>query len=65
VGFTAGSRGKVPGKTCEKRIKNNNNNNNIKAELNPRSRDTLQKLIVAQPVTNISAVSESEGSTPC
>jgi hypothetical protein len=28
VGFTTGSRGKVPGKTCEKRIKNNNNNNN-------------------------------------
>jgi hypothetical protein len=29
VGFTAGSRGKVPGKTCEKRIRNNNNNNNM------------------------------------
>jgi hypothetical protein len=34
VGFTTGSRGKVPGKTCEKRIRNNNddddddNNNN-------------------------------------
>jgi hypothetical protein len=28
VGFTIGSRGKVPGKTCEKRIINNNNNNN-------------------------------------
>jgi hypothetical protein len=27
-GFTIGSRGKVPGKTCEKRIRNNNNNNN-------------------------------------
>jgi hypothetical protein len=27
VGFTIGSRGKVPGKTCEK-IRNNNNNNN-------------------------------------
>jgi hypothetical protein len=26
VGFTIGSRGKVPGKTCEKRTKNNNNN---------------------------------------
>jgi hypothetical protein len=26
-GFTTGSRGKVPGKTCEKRIRNNNNNN--------------------------------------
>jgi hypothetical protein len=26
VGFTTGSRGKVPGKTCEKRIINNNNN---------------------------------------
>jgi hypothetical protein len=25
VGFTSGSRGKVPGKTCEKRIRNNNN----------------------------------------
>jgi hypothetical protein len=25
VGFTIGSRGKVPGKTCEKRIMNNNN----------------------------------------
>jgi hypothetical protein len=23
-----GSRGKVPGKTCEKRTRNNNNNNN-------------------------------------
>jgi hypothetical protein len=28
VGFTTGSRAKVPGKTCEKRIRNNNNNNN-------------------------------------
>jgi hypothetical protein len=28
VGFTTGSRGKVPGKTCAKRIRNNNNNNN-------------------------------------
>jgi hypothetical protein len=29
VGFTIDSRGKVPGKTCEKgRINNNNNNNN-------------------------------------
>jgi hypothetical protein len=28
VGFTTVSRGKVPGKTCEKRIRNNNNNNN-------------------------------------
>jgi hypothetical protein len=27
VGFTTGSRGKVQGKTCEKRIRNNNNNN--------------------------------------
>jgi hypothetical protein len=31
VGFTTGSRGKVPGKTCEKRrrIINNNNNNRL------------------------------------
>jgi hypothetical protein len=28
VGFTTGSREKVPGKTYEKRIRNNNNNNN-------------------------------------
>jgi hypothetical protein len=28
VEFTTGSRGKVPGKTCEKRRNNNNNNNN-------------------------------------
>jgi hypothetical protein len=28
VGFTIGSRGKVPGKTCEKRGRNNNNKNN-------------------------------------
>jgi hypothetical protein len=28
VGFTTGSRGKVPGKTCEKRRRGNNNNNN-------------------------------------
>jgi hypothetical protein len=28
VGLTIGSRGKVPGKTCEKRIRNDNNNNN-------------------------------------
>jgi hypothetical protein len=27
VGFTTGSRGKLLGKTCEKRINNNNNNN--------------------------------------
>jgi hypothetical protein len=25
VEFTTGSRGKVPGKTCDKRIRNNNN----------------------------------------
>jgi hypothetical protein len=25
VRFTSGSRGKVPGNTCEKRIRNNNN----------------------------------------
>jgi hypothetical protein len=32
VGFIIGSREKVPGKTCERRIKNNNNtkNNNNK-----------------------------------
>jgi hypothetical protein len=29
VGFTTGSRGKVPGKTCEKRVINNNNNNSF------------------------------------
>jgi hypothetical protein len=29
VGFTSGSRGKVPGKNCEKRINNNDDNNNI------------------------------------
>jgi hypothetical protein len=28
VGFTIVSRGKVPGKTRENRIRNNNNNNN-------------------------------------
>jgi hypothetical protein len=28
VGVTTGSRGKLPGKTCENRIRNNNNNNN-------------------------------------
>jgi hypothetical protein len=28
VGFTTGSRGNVPGKTCEKRRNNNNNNLN-------------------------------------
>jgi hypothetical protein len=28
VGFTIGSRAKVPGKTCEKRRNYNNNNNN-------------------------------------
>jgi hypothetical protein len=29
VEFIRGSRGKVPGKTCENRRRNNNNNNNI------------------------------------
>jgi hypothetical protein len=28
VGITTGSRGKIPGKTCEKKIRNNNNNSN-------------------------------------
>jgi hypothetical protein len=28
VGFTIGSKGKIPGKTCEKKNNNNNNNNN-------------------------------------
>jgi hypothetical protein len=33
VGFTIGSKGKVPGKTCGKRrINNNNNNNNNNSE---------------------------------
>jgi hypothetical protein len=31
--FTIGSRGKVPGKTCEMRRRNNNNNNNNKGHL--------------------------------
>jgi hypothetical protein len=30
VGFSTGSRGKVPGKTCEIRKRNNNNNGNKK-----------------------------------
>jgi hypothetical protein len=30
VGFTTGSRGKVPGKTRERRIRTNNNNDNNK-----------------------------------
>jgi hypothetical protein len=29
VRFSIGSRGKVPGKTCEKKRRRNNNNNNI------------------------------------
>jgi hypothetical protein len=35
VGFTIGSRGKVPGKTCEKRRRRNNNNNNEQKYNNP------------------------------
>jgi hypothetical protein len=34
VGFTTGSRGKVPGTTCGKIIRNNNNNNNNNNRLN-------------------------------
>jgi hypothetical protein len=33
VGFTTGSRGKVPGKTCVKRIRNNNNNSEFKRKM--------------------------------
>jgi hypothetical protein len=32
VGFTIGSREKVPGKICEKRRRRNNNNNNNKSQ---------------------------------
>jgi hypothetical protein len=35
VGFTIGSTGKVPGKTCEKRRINNNNNNNSEEHTKP------------------------------
>jgi hypothetical protein len=35
--FTTGSRGKVPGKTCEKRRNNNNNNNNNNINRLPHS----------------------------
>jgi hypothetical protein len=38
MGFTTGSRGKVPGKTCEKRINNNNNNNKLSPFLFPRQK---------------------------
>jgi hypothetical protein len=34
VSFTIGSRGKLPGKTCEKRRRRNNNNNNNNNDYN-------------------------------
>jgi hypothetical protein len=37
VGFTIGSRGKVPENTCEKRIRRNNNTNNNNNKLNTQS----------------------------
>jgi hypothetical protein len=43
AGFTTGSRGKLPGKTCEKRRRNNNNNNSF--VLNQQS----QKLFLSTP----------------
>jgi hypothetical protein len=41
VEFTTGSSGKVPGKTCEKRI---NNNNNILTEKRRRRRYKCENL---------------------
>jgi hypothetical protein len=41
VGFSIGSKGKVPGKTCEKRIRNNNNNNNK----NNKNKNNITKLL--------------------
>jgi hypothetical protein len=61
VGFTIGSRGKVPGKTCEKRIRNNNNNNNneklmsdggFKTALNQR-RNVLERRCLGCMLTRI------------
>jgi hypothetical protein len=34
VGFTTGSKGKVPGETCENRRRRNNNNNNNNCDNN-------------------------------
>jgi hypothetical protein len=45
-GFTTGSRGKVPGKTCEKRINNNNNNNNINDKNNNVRNKFLDSYII-------------------
>jgi hypothetical protein len=38
VGFTIVSRGKVPGKTCKKRIRNNNDNNNNNNNMDKKER---------------------------
>jgi hypothetical protein len=55
VGFTTGSRGKVPGRTCEKRIRNNNNNNAlIEAAIHRFHHTEFQELSVRTTATLIS-----------
>jgi hypothetical protein len=51
VGFTIGSRGKVPGKTSEKRIRNNNNNKNNNNSINLLTCLTTAKYGQLQPST--------------
>jgi hypothetical protein len=50
VGFTTGSRGKVPEKTREKTIRNNNNNNN-NTKVSPHHNHRYQRISV--PVFNL------------
>jgi hypothetical protein len=42
VGFT--TRGKVPGNTCEKRMRNNNNNNNTAAATTTKTTITVHRV---------------------
>jgi hypothetical protein len=49
VGFTTGSRGKVPGKTCEKRRNNNNNNSTQFIYFNNNNNNNNNKIIAIIP----------------
>jgi hypothetical protein len=53
VGLTTGSRGKVPGKTCEKKIRDNNNSRqNIPMLLFYKIKKIVQSTDVSIPQNN-------------
>jgi hypothetical protein len=64
VGFTIGSRGKVPGKTCEKRRINNNNNNNNNAGSRRQGDETSSSIKIREFVEQLSDYKLLRASAP-